>query len=71
VSFTVAGVASEKVAQSLARQGVFVSHGHFYATTVAENLGQGREGFVRAGCACYTTPEEADRLVLGVASLRA
>jgi selenocysteine lyase/cysteine desulfurase len=26
-------------------------------------------GLVRAGCACYTTVEEVDRLVAGVAEL--
>jgi selenocysteine lyase/cysteine desulfurase len=42
---------------------VFVSSGDFYATTVVERLGYGREGLVRAGCACYTTQEEIERLL--------
>jgi selenocysteine lyase/cysteine desulfurase len=50
------------------RHGVFVSHGHFYAAHVPEDLGV-EGGLVRAGCACYTTLEEVDRLVEGVAEL--
>jgi selenocysteine lyase/cysteine desulfurase len=34
-----------------------------------ERLGQGRAGLVRAGCACYTTESEIDRLVDGVRAL--
>jgi selenocysteine lyase/cysteine desulfurase len=48
---------------------VFVSSGDFYATTVVERLGAGAEGFVRAGCSCYTTDAEVDRLVGGVRDL--
>ena len=66
VSFTVRGVASSQVAGQLAERGVFVSHGDFYAATVIERLGLGPEGLVRAGCACYTTAQEVDRLVEGV-----
>jgi cysteine desulfurase family protein (TIGR01976 family) len=66
VGFTVNGVASTEVARRLASRGVFVSHGDFYAATVIERLGLGDEGLVRAGCACYTTEEEVERLVEGV-----
>jgi selenocysteine lyase/cysteine desulfurase len=66
LSFTVRGHPSEAVAVALVDRGVFVSHGDFYATTIAERLGLADEGLVRAGCACYTTAEEADRLVAGV-----
>ena len=69
-SFVVDGVASERVARSLAARGVFVSHGDFYATTVAERLGHAEDGLVRAGCAAYTTEEEVDRLVEGVRELK-
>jgi cysteine desulfurase family protein (TIGR01976 family) len=71
VAFTVAGVASDEVARALARRAVFVSHGDFYAATVVERLGLGRDGLVRAGCACYTTEEEVDRLIEGVAAIAA
>jgi selenocysteine lyase/cysteine desulfurase len=66
VAFTVRGVPSSHVAGRLAERGVFVSHGNFYAATVIERLGLDREGMVRAGCACYTTAEEVERLVDGV-----
>jgi cysteine desulfurase family protein (TIGR01976 family) len=69
VAFTVAGRSPESVARHLAGLGVFVSCGDFYATTVVERLGL-REGLVRAGCACYTTEEEVDRLIDGVRELR-
>lgn len=67
VSFVVDGVPSEQVAISLATKGVFVSHGDFYAATVIERLGHSEDGVVRAGCACYTTVDEVDRLLAGVA----
>ena len=69
VSFTLDGVVSDDVARALAKQGVFVSNGDFYATTVIERLGHAPDGVVRAGCACYTTADEVDRLIEGVAEL--
>ena len=64
IGFTVRGKTPEQMAITLAEQGVFVSHGDFYAVTVIERLGV--EGLVRAGCTCYTTLDEVERLVLGV-----
>lgn len=69
VAFTVAGVPSTVVARELAARGLFLSHGDFYAATVIERLELGVEGLVRAGCACYTTTEEVDRLIHAVALL--
>ena len=69
LAFVVKGHSSDDVARALAREAVFVSNGDFYATTVVKRLGYEREGVVRAGCACYTTPEEVDRLVAGVGRL--
>jgi cysteine desulfurase family protein (TIGR01976 family) len=69
ISFTVRNTASSEVARLLAEHGVYVSHGNFYAATVVERYGLGSEGLVRAGCACYTTPEEVDRLIAGVREL--
>jgi cysteine desulfurase family protein (TIGR01976 family) len=63
VSFSVQGVAPSEVARLLAHDGIFASHGNFYATGVASRLGHASDGFVRAGCACYTTASEVDRLV--------
>ena len=48
----------------LAERGLFLSDGDFYAMTVIERLGQA--GVVRAGCACYTTEEEVERLLAAV-----
>jgi cysteine desulfurase family protein (TIGR01976 family) len=71
LSFTVRDVPSRGVAEQLTASGVFVSNGDFYATTVVERLGHARDGLVRAGCACYTTAEEVERLVEGVAAIAA
>ena len=71
VSFTVAGVPSAEVARSLARDALFVSNGNFYAASVVDRLGYAREGLVRAGCACYSTEEEIDRLIEGVRGIAA
>ncbi len=69
VAFTVAGRDAGDVAAHVAARGVFVSHGDFYASTVVARLQPGPGGLVRAGCACYTTESEVDRLIEGVQSL--
>jgi cysteine desulfurase family protein (TIGR01976 family) len=66
VSFIVEGVACNDVAKSLAERAVFASSGDFYATTVCERYGVG--SLVRVGCGCYTSSEEVDRLLEGVAA---
>ena len=71
LAFTLRGVDSGDVARALAERGVFVSHGDFYAATVARVLGHERDGFVRAGCAAYTTEDEVERLIEGVRRLGA
>jgi selenocysteine lyase/cysteine desulfurase len=63
------GLPSIDVATKLAERGIFLSHGDFYAMTVIERLGQAPHGLVRAGCACYTTSKEVDRLLDGVREL--
>ncbi len=63
IAFTVNGLPSIDVAKKLAERGIFLSHGDFYAMTVVERLGQTPHGLVRAGCACYTTSQEVDRLL--------
>jgi cysteine desulfurase family protein (TIGR01976 family) len=65
-AFTVDGMTSTDVARALARDGVFVSHGDFYAETVIAQLGVGPEGVIRAGCACYTTEDDVKRLLSGL-----
>lgn len=69
VAFTVDNRSSSEVVRHLADKGIFASHGDFYATTVAERLGQSGDGLVRAGCACYTTEEEIERLIEGVSEI--
>ena len=69
LAFTVDGVASTEVSRRLAARGLFLSHGDFYAASVVERLGLGEEGLVRAGCACYTTQDEIDRLIEGVSEI--
>ena len=66
VAFTLAGVPSSEVARALATRGVYVSDGDFYATTVVQRLGLGGNGLIRAGCTCYTSADEVDRLIAGV-----
>jgi cysteine desulfurase family protein (TIGR01976 family) len=68
-AFTVDGVSPSEVARALSGKGIFLSSGDFYATTVVQRLGLAPEGLVRAGCACYTTAEEVDRLIEGVRGL--
>ncbi|HEX2271116.1 MAG TPA: aminotransferase class V-fold PLP-dependent enzyme, partial [Pyrinomonadaceae bacterium] len=69
LSFTIEGLASREAARRLSEKGLFLSHGDFYAWTVIDRLGLAPEGLIRAGCACYTTEEEIDRLIQGVSEL--
>jgi selenocysteine lyase/cysteine desulfurase len=66
VSFVAKGHTTNDIAAALARRGVFVSNGDFYAATVVDRLGQMPDGIVRVGCSCYTTEDEVDRVVRGV-----
>lgn len=66
MAFSVEGMHSDDVARALAERAIFASNGDFYATTVIERLGHAADGVVRAGCACYTSEEEVDRLVEAV-----
>ena len=68
VSFTVAGKDAHAVAEELSRRALFLSSGDFYAWTVVQRLGHAEDGLVRAGCAVYTTEDEVERLLEGVAS---
>ncbi len=69
LTFVVDGIHPSDVARRLAERGLFVSDGDFYATTVIERLGMASTGIVRAGCACYTSEQEVQRLIEGVATL--
>jgi len=69
VSFSIAGHDPGDAAGVLAERAVFVSHGDFYAQSVIERLGQAPDGVIRAGCSCYTTADEIDRLLEGVEAI--
>jgi selenocysteine lyase/cysteine desulfurase len=69
LAFTFRGRSTDDVARALARRGLFVSNGDFYAATVIERLGQSAEGVVRVGCSCYTSSNEVERLVEAVREL--
>jgi cysteine desulfurase family protein (TIGR01976 family) len=63
LAFTYRGRSTDDIARALAKRGLFVSNGDFYAATVIERLGRSAEGVVRVGCSCYTTMEECERLL--------
>jgi cysteine desulfurase family protein (TIGR01976 family) len=68
--FTIDGVSPDGAARRLGAEGVFVWNGDFYATTVCDVLGlSDRGGLIRAGIAPYTTDEDVERLLDGVARL--
>jgi len=69
LSFTLRGFSTDDVAIALAKQGVFVSNGDFYAATIVERLGLVPDGLVRVGCSCYTSEDEVDRVIDGVRAL--
>jgi cysteine desulfurase family protein (TIGR01976 family) len=70
LSFTLRGFTTDDVAIALAKRGVYVSNGDFYAATVVERLGVLPNGLVRVGCSCYTNEEEVERLIAGVRELK-
>jgi len=69
ISFVVAGRDSTAVARHCAERGLFVSNGDFYAMTVARRLGHANDGFVRLGCAAYTSDEEVERAIAAIADV--
>ena len=69
LSFTMRGYKTDDIAVALAKRGLFVSNGDFYAATIIERYGLVPDGVVRVGCSCYTTESEVDRLLEGVRSL--
>lgn len=64
VSFTVAGVAPDTIAEALAAKNIFVWSGHVYAVEVAKALGIIDAGSViRVGPVHYNSTAEVDRLL--------
>ncbi|HEX2220665.1 MAG TPA: cysteine desulfurase-like protein [Gemmatimonadales bacterium] len=69
-AFTLERRAADEVSEALVDEALFVSSGDFYAAGVVERYGLvARGGLVRVGCAAYTTADEVDRLLQGVARL--
>jgi len=69
VFFSVAGRTGEEVQTHLAALGVNAPASHFYAIEATRWLGLGDDGAVRAGLAPYTSGDDVDRLLAGVAEL--
>jgi selenocysteine lyase/cysteine desulfurase len=63
LAFTLPGRKTDDIARAVARRGLFVSNGDFYAATVIDRLGQSPDGVVRIGCSCYSTADEVERLL--------
>jgi selenocysteine lyase/cysteine desulfurase len=67
VAFTVDGHSPDDVARHLADDRVAVWSGDYYAVEVMQALGLASGGgAVRAGVACYTTPDDVARLLASV-----
>ena len=67
--FSVEGHTGPEVHAHLAARGVNAPASSFYALEASRRLGLGDAGAVRAGLAPYTSAEDVDRLVAGVAEL--
>ena len=61
-SFTCAGTSPQKAAEHLARHGIFVWSGNFYALPLTKALGVEPEGLVRVGLLHYKTADEIESL---------
>jgi cysteine desulfurase family protein (TIGR01976 family) len=70
VAFTVAGQSSAFVAKELAKLGIGVGVGNFYAWRVLKALGiDTTDGVVRVSLVHYTSPEDVDRLIAALRPL--
>jgi cysteine desulfurase family protein (TIGR01976 family) len=58
-----------ELAGELARRGIFVWHGNFYALPLTEALGLEPDGLLRIGLLHYNTAEEVDRLLKALGEL--
>ena len=64
VSFTMDRHSPREIAEQLARAGIFVWSGHFYALSLTTRLGlEPSGGLLRVGLAHYNTTDEVDRLL--------
>ena len=69
VLLTVEGLEPRAVSEHLAGHGVVAPASSFYALEASRALGLGDAGGVRVGLAAYTTRDEVDRLLTGLAAL--
>ena len=60
-SIAVDGLSDEQVAAALAEQGIYVSHGTYYAVEVMKSLDQ--TGLIRIGFVHYNTTDEVDAVL--------
>jgi cysteine desulfurase family protein (TIGR01976 family) len=60
---------SQAVAEHLAKRGIFVWHGNFYALALTEALGLEPDGLVRIGLLHYNTTLEVQRLLTALSEL--
>lgn len=67
--FSFEGHESARVAEELAQRGINAPASNFYAIETCDALGLGAAGAVRAGLAAYTTREDVDRLLAGLADI--
>jgi cysteine desulfurase family protein (TIGR01976 family) len=69
VSLTHARHSPEHIAEALARRGIWVWHGNYYALELSQALGREPDGMVRVGLLHYNRADEVDRLLAALAEL--
>jgi selenocysteine lyase/cysteine desulfurase len=70
VSVTLNKVSAAQAAASLGKEGICVWDGHFYAARAVEVLGlSDRGGLLRTGVSMYSSREDIERLLAGIAKL--
>ncbi len=69
ISITHSKLTATEVAIQLAKSGIFVWHGNYYAVELSELLGCEPEGMVRLGIVHYNTSIELERLIAALRSL--
>jgi selenocysteine lyase/cysteine desulfurase len=68
-AFNVDGLSASDAAARLGDRGFAVWSGNYYAQEIAERLGLGEEGAVRAGFVHYNTTDEVDGLLAALHDL--
>jgi cysteine desulfurase family protein (TIGR01976 family) len=70
VSITLDSMTAAAAASALGKEGICVWDGHFYAARAVEVLGlKDRGGLLRTGVSMYTSREDLERLLAGIARL--